>query len=258
MNFYTFDRPEKGLALIINNLDSEQEGTKMDVDNLKNMFKIINIKTEEVQNDQTLDEIKKICEDLETKDLTAYNMFFLVVISHGKMGDQIICKDSKNFEIQNFIKSLQENKDLIGYPKLLLFDVCRGSHPNSGQSTSKSVTTKIPLDSDFFVAFATTKDYFSYTENVGSPFISAFCSSVAELYNKETFNFIFQETQHKVAHQKYPKDKENKQPGQYAEMQVPESHSTLTNHLYLMDIGNNVLEVTLLCQVYLLWGIVLK
>ena len=38
-NVYDLDRPRKGVALIINNLDLEQEATRNDVARLENLFK---------------------------------------------------------------------------------------------------------------------------------------------------------------------------------------------------------------------------
>ena len=46
------DRPQKGLAIIINNLHNEQKGTRKDVENLINMFEKINVYTEETKKNQ--------------------------------------------------------------------------------------------------------------------------------------------------------------------------------------------------------------
>ena len=241
MSTYNLDRPQKGLALIINNLDSEQEGTKKDVENLQKMFQKINIETEEVKTDQTADQLQNICNDLKNKNLEAYNMFFLVVISHGEKGDLINCGDPNLFDIQVFVNCLKKHKDLIGYPKLLIFDFCRGSAFNCGEAKLEDPCTRIPLGSDVFLGFATTKGYVSITRKDGSPFINALCSSVEELFHKKTFNHIFQEVQREVSKQITSIIHKK---SYWEAMQIPESCSTLTNHLYLMDAGKNIFLTT--------------
>ena len=42
-DYYKLDRPEKGLALIINNLHNEQKATRNDVSKLKAMFDKIGV-----------------------------------------------------------------------------------------------------------------------------------------------------------------------------------------------------------------------
>ena len=43
MNAYVLDRPQKGVAIIINNLHNEQPGTQKDVTSLEKMFQAIRV-----------------------------------------------------------------------------------------------------------------------------------------------------------------------------------------------------------------------
>ena len=67
-----------------------------------------------------------------------------MLFSHGIAGDKISCpveetlvakKDRtyKRIDIEKFVLSLSENEDLIGKPKILIFDCCRGLDLNYGQ-----------------------------------------------------------------------------------------------------------------------------
>ena len=262
------DRPQKGLALIINNLHGEQTGTEEDVKNLEKMFKKIGIDTDEVKINQTKEQVAEICADLEKKNLKDYNMFFLVVISHGVKGDKIKCKDSTVFgltlpvwvfpetvlfKIKHFSNCLQKNEDMHGHPKLLFFDFCRGKEYNTGQNRVKNAnasleknisTPKIPIGSDIFIGFATTIGYYSLTKPCGSPFITSLCSEMERFYNEKTFNYIFQEVQINVSQEisKFSKGSDI-----IDAMQVPESRSTLILHLYLKDKGNITFLAIFVC-----------
>ena len=126
--------------------------------------------------------------------MTSYNIFFLVVLSHGLLGDKIICQhgtDTSTFDIEFFVESLGKNKSMTGFPKIFIFDFCRGGEVNLG-GMKKLAPPRIPFGSDVFIGFATTKGYASATGSSGSPFIEAFCESVEKLFDKEQFITIFQ------------------------------------------------------------------
>jgi len=233
MNIYELDRPEKGLALIINNLHNEQKATRKDVARLEAMFKKVEIQIDTVKINQDKKELTEIASDLENRDLSVFNVFFLVIISHGLQGDKIVCA-SGAFDIEFFVESLSKNKSMIGRPKILLFDFCRGDDVNVGEMKASIATSKIPFGSDTFIGFATTKGYASLTGSTGSPFIEAFCDCIEKFFKEESFISIFQEVQNAVSHRITPV----MEPTKYEiidAMQVPEFRSTLRKKLYLWD-----------------------
>ena len=72
---------------------------------------------------------------------------FLKHFSHGIAGDKILCPRGSKvlpllktsydvLEIEHFVKSLSKNKTLIGRPKILIFDCCRGDEVNVGELKS--------------------------------------------------------------------------------------------------------------------------
>ncbi len=89
MAIYELDKTKKGIAYIINNLHIEQSQTQNDVTNLENMFETINIKVESVKENQDKEELEQFAKNLQFLEMNSYNIFFLVVISHGLKG--IIC-----------------------------------------------------------------------------------------------------------------------------------------------------------------------
>ena len=84
MNVYQLHRPQKGLAFIINNLHNEQKATRKDVIKLDAMFKRINVHVDSIKINQDKNELIAFANELKAKDLTPYNLCFLLVLSHGQ------------------------------------------------------------------------------------------------------------------------------------------------------------------------------
>jgi hypothetical protein len=149
MNFYNLDRAKKGLAIIINNLHNEQKATRNDVRQLQSMFQKINVQLDQIKIDQDKSELREIANDLRDKDLSSYNLFFLVVLSHGILGDKIVCMNGtkqSTFDVEYFVESLSQNESMSGYPKILIFDFCRGGEVNLGEMR-QAPTSRIPFGS---------------------------------------------------------------------------------------------------------------
>ncbi len=112
MSIYLLDRPQKGLAFLINNLHNEQKATRNDVSQLEAMFKRINVQVDSVKINQDKCELTAIATELKVKDMSSFNLCFLVVLSHGIQGDKIVCLNGtkkSTFDIEFFIESLREN-----------------------------------------------------------------------------------------------------------------------------------------------------
>ena len=238
MNAYVLDRAKKGVAIIINNLHNEQPGTQTDVTSLEKMFQVINVQVESVRKNQSQAQLDTLSKELEDKDLQNVNLFFLAVISHGILGDKIKCssgKDEAFFDLEEFVVSLGKNQTMIGYPKILIFDCCRGDDMDIGQ-LKHSIHTRIPSGSDIFIGFATTKGRASATLKSGSPFTENFCKCIEESYDKKTFINIFQDVQWAVSKDRTRVVDFTK--GVICDsMQVPEMRSTLRQPLFLLDEG---------------------
>jgi hypothetical protein len=85
-------------------------------------------------------------------------------------GDKIVCS-SGAFDIDIFVDSLSKNTTMNGYPKILIFDFCRGNTIDVGVTKSGNhIPPKIPFGSDIFIGFATAKGSASATAPTGSQF----------------------------------------------------------------------------------------
>ncbi len=238
MSIYKLHRPKKGLAFIINNLHNEQKATREDVKKLKAMFNRINVQVDSIKINQDKNELTTIAAELKTKDMSSYNLCFLVVLSHGIQGDKIVCmngKEQSTFDIEFFVENLSGNKSMNGFPKIFIFDFCRGNDVNLGYMKA-TPSSRIPFGSDVFIAFATTKGYASATGKAGSPFINSFCDCIEKSFDKEPFISIFQEVQN-VTSKTVTSVYEPTKGSIIDAMQVPESRSTLRKQLFLLDKG---------------------
>ena len=78
---YGFSRPVKGLALIVDNVDSS--GTRADVARLEDMFRQLSIHVGGVKVNPDAEEMRNIARTLSTENFEDFNSLFLVVIGHG-------------------------------------------------------------------------------------------------------------------------------------------------------------------------------
>ena len=227
------DRDKIGLAIIINNLHNEQKQTRNDEKNLKEAFEKIKVEVRKPKLNQDKQELEELADKLATDNFFSYNVVFLVIISHGKTGDMIVCQNKKTFDMQSFVDKLCENRSLVGQPKILLCDFCRGGELNEGE-TKSTQGTKLPYGADVFIGHATTKGFLSITGPKSSPFLQAFCDQIQKSYMSTTFQVIFQRVQQKVSEISTKIEKD----GTISEgMQIPESKSTLRMDLFLVKQG---------------------
>jgi hypothetical protein len=243
MTSYPMTRDQIGLAFIINNLDSDekqQTQARNDVKKLEETFKKIGVKIDTPnRKNQDKKELEDFAETLATADFNAYNAVFLVIISHGIDGDLIACqvKDTY-FDSKIFVEKLSENTTLVGQPKILLCDFCRGDSVNEGVEVKSISMTRIPIGSDLFVGHATTSGNVSVTRSKSSPFIEAFCEQVQLLYQSTSFLNIFQRVQQKVSE---ISSQVSKRDGTSCNvMQIPELKSTLRMDLFLLKAGRKL------------------
>ena len=240
MTSYPMDRDNIGLAIIINNLHLEQPQTQNDVKNLEETFKKIEVKVRKPRLNQDKKELEELADELSTEDFHSYNAVFMVIISHGKAGDLIVCQGKKKtFDMHFFVEKLCQNKSLVGQPKILLCDFCRGDELNSGDIKSTKLT-RIPKGCDVFIGHATTNGYFAVTGPKSSPFIENLCDQIRMSYLSTAFQVIFQRVQQKVSDISTTIEKDGTT---FEGMQIPESKSTLRMDLFLFKQGRTSFKV---------------
>ena len=232
------DREKIGLAIIINNLHNEQPQTRKDVEKFEETFKMIGIEVQNPRLNQDKVELKELADELALADFYSYNAVFLVIISHGMAGDLIVCPGKKKtFDMHFFVENLCKNKSLVGQPKIILCDFCRGNKLNKGETKSTNLS-RIPCGSDVFIGHATTEGYYALTGPESSPFSETLCEKMQKLYLSTAFQVVFQRMQQEVSEKILI-------PGMDG-MQMPESKSTLRKDLFILKQGRTTLRVNFL------------
>ncbi len=113
---------------------------------------------------------------LSERDFSSFNMFVLLVISHGSNGDVICCWDSSynvSHTIDEIVDKISSNSTLEGCPKLFFFHCCRGSTTDiigtlDATKDLKKFSETNPKGGDIFTGYATAR---GITSSSHSPFI---------------------------------------------------------------------------------------
>nr|XP_054756821.1 caspase-3-like [Lytechinus pictus] len=126
------DKPDKGVAFILNNYifdtyrANERKGSDIDLINVRHVFKEIGYAPEEAQN-LTAEEIRMELNSLKQKILPSHTSVVLVFMSHG-VPEGILGTDQKVVTVEEIKNMFSGNncQALIGKPKIMFFQACRG------------------------------------------------------------------------------------------------------------------------------------
>ncbi len=126
---YPMFKPQRGLALIINNKYyvgfQRREGTDKDRDGLASLWRKLHFNVI-IENDLSADGIKEKVQEFSNDESQA---MILCILAHGTKRDTIIGIDGKEIPIDTILEVFCANKcqGLIGKPKLFFFQACRGT-----------------------------------------------------------------------------------------------------------------------------------
>jgi len=201
---YNMTAIPRGIALIINNerfdpipeVELEtRHGSREDVRQLQKLFGDLGFHVQTKQNltrKQLLDELDSVA----CKDHSKYDCLVLWIMSHGTTG-RVYCSDGNALPIETVRDMLSNTacKTLGGKPKLCFIQACRGdredevvvlqspvpAHQKSDSPidhnvpSSSSLAPRIPVHTDFLMAYSTVDGYVAYrNENIGSRYVLAF------------------------------------------------------------------------------------
>lgn len=131
---YRMNSSPRGIAVIINNKNflvssgqhrSPREGTDVDREALKKLFKKLQFKVE-VHNNLTKAEIRRIAVEKAAFDHSLYNAFIFTILSHGEEG--VVYGIDGTISIRDITSRFKKSTTLAGKPKIFFFQACQGMH----------------------------------------------------------------------------------------------------------------------------------
>ncbi|XP_030849556.1 uncharacterized protein LOC105439692 [Strongylocentrotus purpuratus] len=151
---YPMDQRNKGLVFILNNYrfgpdrTTERTGSDVDLANVKHVFTEIGYTADESQN-LTAQGIRQKLKSLTRKILTSHTSVVLVFMSHGKK-EGIQGTDEGVVTVEEIKDMFSGNNcpALIGKPKIMIFQACRGEKitPSAPSLSTSAVDNEICAD----------------------------------------------------------------------------------------------------------------
>ena len=129
---YKMTSTPRGIAVIISNKNflessgqhfSSREGTEVDREALKRLFKILQFKVE-IYNNQTKAGIRRVAVEMAAFDHSKYDAFIFAVLSHGREG--VVYGTDGIISIRDITSSFTQCRSLAGKPKIFFFQACQG------------------------------------------------------------------------------------------------------------------------------------
>lgn len=130
---YKMTSTPRGIAVIINNKNflestgqhlSPREGTDVDRDALKKLFKKLQFKVE-VYDNRTKAEIQRIAIEMATFNHSKYDAFMFAILSHGEEG--LVYGTDGTISIREITSRFKYSETLAGKPKIFFFQACQGT-----------------------------------------------------------------------------------------------------------------------------------
>ena len=224
-DYYSMESIPQGLCLLVDVAHFEKHkdrpGSANDAAKLQDLFEnVLNFRVT-LLRDPTLQELHHTLIQFYRLDHSAYDAFFVVILSHGDQGDQIYTSDSqliKIGEIADYFKASM-CPSLANKPKCFIIQACRGfqhnrpitvlssprssitishfdvtttshdtSHDGGGSLSNFEPCQIVPDKKDFYYAFATIEDHEALRHcEEGSWFIGEFVKAVKQFARKQGF-----------------------------------------------------------------------
>lgn len=228
----------QGHCLLINIVHFERHedrpGSKIDAARVKGVFEnVLNFKVTMIE-DPTLQELHQVLIEFYEIDHSAYDVFFIVILSHGNSGNVIYTSDSQSIKISEISDYFTSRMcpTLANKPKVFIVQACRGSKHNKTVSTdSKSggsldfmlhslllshdgggfsgvqIDSSTPDRVDFFYAFATIDEHEALRHCInGSWFINELVTGIryfAKKYKEVNLEELMKKVNQRLSKKKY-------------------------------------------------------
>ncbi|KAI6653273.1 Caspase-3 [Oopsacas minuta] len=224
-----------GLGVIIVNEkcgSTERLGAKKDLEHFEHIFKFLRLKIITKTNiccNKKGDELgfKEFIKNV-VKDNAKMRSVFIAISTHGAGPDKLACFDGGDIEVSFILNILQEVDHLVGKPKVLFIQACRGDNMDS-QIVSDSLPEVATRQTDLFVAYSCVEGYKAWRDkDNGSWFVTSLRECFDEMHGHSnildlltaTSNHMLQNYKHDTDHVKCIK-------------QPPEVRHTLCAQLFI-------------------------
>ncbi|XP_061710424.1 caspase-like isoform X2 [Cydia pomonella] len=131
-------------------------------------------------HDRTHDEILCIMDDFCKQDHKDTSCVCVCILTHGLGGGRLFARD-KSFNLADIVSKLQDHAPgLVGKPKLLIVQACRGLLVDAGKVhlDGNGEVLLLPSHVDTLVLRSSVEDYRSFRGSGGSWLIQEFCRVV--------------------------------------------------------------------------------
>ncbi|XP_067055300.1 caspase-3-like isoform X1 [Acropora muricata] len=193
---YKMTSTPRGIAVIISNKNflessgqhfSSREGTEVDREALKRLFKILQFKVE-IYNNQTKAGIRRIAVEMAAFDHSKYDAFIFAVLSHGREG--VVYGTDDIIPIRDITSSFTQCRSLAGKPKIFFFQACQGDAFMDGLDIPDAPlqhadNLSVPVEADFIYAYSTVPGYYAWRNSTEG---SWFIKSVVKVFGENAYN----------------------------------------------------------------------
>ncbi|CAK9300328.1 unnamed protein product [Gordionus sp. m RMFG-2023] len=239
---YNFSHRNRGKAIIVNNRDFENNTglntrTGTDKDALCIRDSLIHLGFDvSLHHNLSAKNIMHLINLVSQGDFRDDDCFVFIIMSHGEEG--YLWGTDDTFKLEQLTSCFRGDvcKTLAGKPKLFFVQACRGTRLDDGVEatdgydvTDSKVIKKIPVESDFLIAYSVVPGYFSWRNcSEGSWFIQSLCKALDKYSHKLDLLRILTRVNRMVG--EYTSNTND--PDWHDKMQSPSIVSMLTKDLY--------------------------
>jgi hypothetical protein len=171
-----------------------------DLNELKKVFETLNFDIDTQDKSATLGEFTI---KISKENLNKYNIFVLVVLSDVQEGFKVLPFDQKSFvDIAHVAQSFSENEQMLGYPKILLFDCTApiGVVDSLTISKANEDTGKVEPQTNPKLVGSSKFFWDIFVANIASGggvrfrFIKELCQNIQRFHETRHFEEIFQQS----------------------------------------------------------------
>lgn len=197
---YRMNRRKRGKLVLICNTKfraelklADRKGTDKDIGAIKRVFHgILQFEVVEFYERKTYEMLRDVEEAAKASDNGDCDCFVVFVLTHGSDSGKVFGTEGEIL-ISQLIEPLKNNPLLVGKPKMVFVQACRGkrhdpgimkSVPDHGEESDhgeggSSQHVMIPVEADFLYVYSTADGYVSFQNpTTGSWFVQTLCSEL--------------------------------------------------------------------------------